>query len=237
MAWSTRLVAELADTTVKAVRHYHEIGLLDEPERAANGYKQYGVPHLVRLVEIKRLSDLGFSLAQIAALDRDDEEDPAAVVSALDADLEETIQRLTRARAELALIMRHRSPPEVPAGFAAVSRPLSETHRSLLMVYSTIFSERSLEGFRQLLAVPDDNDAEFEQLPGDADDATIESLATRMAPTVRRERERHPWSVDPTADSPRGAQLAKSILVQAVAELYNPAQIRVLQRMNELLAD
>ena len=31
MPWSTRELAELAGTTVKAVRHYHEIGLLDEP--------------------------------------------------------------------------------------------------------------------------------------------------------------------------------------------------------------
>ncbi|WP_344094254.1 MerR family transcriptional regulator, partial [Nocardiopsis composta] len=59
MAWSTRQVAELAGTTVKAVRYYHRIGLLDVPERTANGYKRYEVEHLVRLVQIKRLSDLG----------------------------------------------------------------------------------------------------------------------------------------------------------------------------------
>jgi DNA-binding transcriptional MerR regulator len=48
---STQQIAELAVTTVKAVRHYHQIGLLDAPERAANGYKQYEVPHLVRLLQ------------------------------------------------------------------------------------------------------------------------------------------------------------------------------------------
>jgi hypothetical protein len=31
MAWSTRELAELAGTTLRAVRHYHEVGLLAEP--------------------------------------------------------------------------------------------------------------------------------------------------------------------------------------------------------------
>ncbi len=37
--WSTR---ELAGTTLKTVRHYHRLRLPEEPERAANSYKQYG---------------------------------------------------------------------------------------------------------------------------------------------------------------------------------------------------
>jgi AraC-like DNA-binding protein len=57
MAWSTREIAELAGTSLRAVRHYHEVGLLAEPERRANGYKQYGVAHLIRVLRIKRLTD------------------------------------------------------------------------------------------------------------------------------------------------------------------------------------
>ena len=73
MTWSTRQLADLAGTTVKAVRHYHTVGLLEEPDRAANGYKQYGVRHLVRVLRIKRLADLGLPLAQIADLGDADE--------------------------------------------------------------------------------------------------------------------------------------------------------------------
>ena len=40
MAWSTREIAELAGTSLRAVRHHHEVGLLAEPERRSNGYKQ-----------------------------------------------------------------------------------------------------------------------------------------------------------------------------------------------------
>lgn len=73
MAWSTREVADLAGASVRAVRHYHEIGLLKEPERGANGYKHYGTSHLLRVLRIKRLTTLGFSLPQIAAMGEADE--------------------------------------------------------------------------------------------------------------------------------------------------------------------
>src|SRR5690606_38538605 len=109
MAWSTRRLAELAGSTVKAIRYYHEIGLLDEPERRSNGYKQYEVPHLIRLLQIKRLRELGVPLSQIpAAGQADDESDQALRV--LDAELEATVDRLNRIRAELAVLMRHRAP-------------------------------------------------------------------------------------------------------------------------------
>lgn len=105
VAWSTRELAELAGTTVRAIRHYHEVGLLDEPERRANGYKQYDVAHLVRLRRIKHLSDLGFSLGEVGAMG---EHDPSPQsVYALDTELATTVDRLQRARAELRTILRH----------------------------------------------------------------------------------------------------------------------------------
>ena len=235
MPWSTRQLAELANTTVKAVRHYHAIGLLDVPERTANGYKQYGVSHLIRLVQIKRLSDLGLPLSQIAAMGRADEEPDEAAIRVLDAELEATIDRLTRIRAELALILRHRAPPEVPSDFASLSRDFSDTQRSLLTVFSTVFSDEDMAEFRQMLAEPDDTQDEFEGLPADADDATVERLAERMVPVVRAGRERHPRLADPAARSPLGAKPAVSAMAHAVAELYNAAQIRTLQRVNEIL--
>ncbi len=93
MAWSTREIAELAGTSLRAVRHYDEIGLLDEPERRINGYKQYGVAHLMRIRRIRRLNDLGFSLAQIAAMG-DVEEHPAQALRILAAELVFIINRL-----------------------------------------------------------------------------------------------------------------------------------------------
>ncbi|MDN3482326.1 MerR family transcriptional regulator [Arthrobacter sp. APC 3897] len=68
MAWSTRELAELAHTTVNTVRHYHRLGLLEEPDRRYNGYKQYGARHLVSLLRIRRLAALGVPLAQMQEL-------------------------------------------------------------------------------------------------------------------------------------------------------------------------
>ncbi len=83
MAWSTREIAELAGTSLRAVRHYHHVGLLPEPERRPNGYKQYGVAHLIRVLRIKRLTDLGFSLPQIATMN-DTDDHPEQALRTLD---------------------------------------------------------------------------------------------------------------------------------------------------------
>ncbi|WFF00186.1 MerR family DNA-binding transcriptional regulator [Micromonospora sp. WMMD964] len=54
VAWSARELAELSGTTVNAIRHYHRIGLLDEPSRRYNGYQQYGVSDPVLLPVTRR---------------------------------------------------------------------------------------------------------------------------------------------------------------------------------------
>lgn len=112
MAWSTREIAELAGVSLRAVRHYHEKGLLDAPERSPNGYKQYGVDHLRRLVSIKRLIGLGFPLPQIAAMG-DPGDHPAEALHILDAELAATIAGLQRARVELGIVLGAIAPVDV----------------------------------------------------------------------------------------------------------------------------
>ncbi len=63
-------VAALVGVTPKTVRHYHQIGLLPEPPRTANGYRVYGVAEVVRLKLIRRLKAVGLSLDDIAAIVR-----------------------------------------------------------------------------------------------------------------------------------------------------------------------
>jgi DNA-binding transcriptional MerR regulator len=236
VAWSTQQVAELAGTTVKAVRYYHQIGLLDVPERTANGYKQYEVPHLVRLLQIKRLSDLGVPLSDVAAMERADEA-PDEAIRVLDAELEATVDRLNRVRAELAVILRHRAPAYVPPAFAPVSRDLSDRQRSLLMIYSSVLSEESLEEFRAQISEGDETDDEFEALPPDADDATVECLAARMWPVVLRAREKTPHLADLATAAPQDTKRAEQTMTEAIVQLYNPAQLRVLKRLSALLQE
>lgn len=231
MAWSTRQLAEIAGTTIKAVRHYHEIGLLDEPARRPNGYKQYETAHLVRLLQIKRLSDLGVPLAQIATMGRADQE-PDEALRVLDSELEATITRLQRVRAELAVILRHRAPADLPAGFSAVARDLTDVDRSMLMIYAQVFDDDAMDALRKLMneQPATDADAQFETLPADADRATRQALAERIAPFLEQQLATYPALGDPGSHSLHGPDLMESAVVQALRELYNPAQLEVLYR-------
>ena len=52
-------MAKLAGVSVRTLRHYHSLGLMPEPERSANGYRDYSPADLARLLRIKRLASLG----------------------------------------------------------------------------------------------------------------------------------------------------------------------------------
>ena len=64
--WSIQEIARLAGTTSRTLRHYDDIGLLPPSRIAANGYRHYDAPALVRLQRILLLRELGLGLPQIA---------------------------------------------------------------------------------------------------------------------------------------------------------------------------
>lgn len=238
VAWSTREIAELAGTSLRAVRHYHEVGLLPEPERRSNGYKQYGVAHLVRLVRIKRLVDLGFSLPQIAALG-DDDDHPEQALRELHAELAATIERLQRARDELGVLLELSVPTDLPPNFAppeAVTK-MTTADRSLIVVLSRVLGPQGRQIYADLMRdLPDDPAAsQLDTLAADADDATRQDLAERLAPYIRSVREAHPGLIDSRSDAPRGSRFAEKTIADAMADLYNPAQLDVLRRATAIL--
>ncbi|WP_216207283.1 helix-turn-helix domain-containing protein [Amycolatopsis aidingensis] len=231
MAWSTRELAELANTTLKTVRYYHRIGLLEEPERGANGYKRYRVKHLIRLLRIRRLVDLGVPPSDIAAME-ESEENAEQTLRALDAELKASIERQQRMREELALILQHRSHVDLPPGFDGNAAGLSDVERSLLMVYSRVLDTTAMTALWELHSAPrPPAQAEFDALPVDADEATRQRLAGDLAQVARRQFEEQP-SLKEVATS---RALSKPIVLHGLVELYNPAQLDVLQRVNTLL--
>ncbi|EWC59005.1 Transcriptional regulator, MerR family [Actinokineospora spheciospongiae] len=239
MAWSTRQIAELAGTSVRAVRHYHEVGLLAEPERRANGYKRYGVAHLVRLLRIKRLTDLGFSLPQIAGMGNADEH-PEEALRALDAEVAGTIERLQRVRAELALILDKAAPTDLPAELAqaAADAKLTAADRSFVVVMSRLLSPSAITAYRGMLEAysADPSTDEFDHLPPDADEQTREDLARRMVGYIRELQADHPGMRELKADTPAAARLAAQTMATALHDLYSPAQVDVIRRVGRLLA-
>lgn len=62
------LIRELAHRTglsAKTIRYYESVGLLPDPQRGANSYRQYGDAAIERLRFIASARSLGFSLADI----------------------------------------------------------------------------------------------------------------------------------------------------------------------------
>ena len=55
--------------SVKALRHYHDVGLLEPADiDPASGYRRYTADQLRRLNRIIALKDLGFTLEQVRAI-------------------------------------------------------------------------------------------------------------------------------------------------------------------------
>lgn len=232
MAWSTRELAELAGTTVNTIRHYHRQGLLDEPERHRNGYKQYGVQHLVRLLRIRRLVELGVPLSKIGQVGSGTE-DTQDALRALDVELAASIERLQRARADIAAILRDDAPADAPAGFAAVAAQLSESDSSIIHIYGRLYDEQAMADLRQMVEI-DAEDPELgrqiDELPADADEEHRQRLAELLAPTLAQNLIDFPWLNDPAGRLSKNERLAQRTFIQAVIELYNPAQLDVFAR-------
>ncbi|MCZ7438791.1 MerR family transcriptional regulator [Micromonospora sp. WMMC241] len=240
MSWSTREIAQLAGTTLRAVRHYHDVGLLAEPQRRSNGYKQYGVAHLVRILRIRRLTELGFSLTQIAAMpDTDDQ--PVEALRTLDAELAATIERLQRARLELGVILRQPTPAELPPGFAApgVVSTMPPADRSFIVVLTRVLGAETMRAWADMLRKPvtDPVAERFDTLPEDADEQTRAEVARDLAPFVRALYAENPGVGITNAGTRYSARYVQQAVGKALADLYNPAQLDVLRRTNRLLSE
>jgi DNA-binding transcriptional MerR regulator len=100
-------LAGLAGVSTRAIRHYHRVGLLPEPARQANGYREYSLRDAVELARVRRLTDLGLSLDEVgAALTGDADRDLAEILRELDADLARQEHNLRLRRARLAQLLR-----------------------------------------------------------------------------------------------------------------------------------
>ena len=111
-------LATYTGVTVRAVRHYHQIGLLPEPERDASGYRSYGATAVVQLIKIRTLADAGVPLSQVGALLDADEATFAEAVTRIDTRLRGDIKRLQTNRKQIAQLAAGDSlllPPEVVA--------------------------------------------------------------------------------------------------------------------------
>jgi DNA-binding transcriptional MerR regulator len=109
-------LAAYAGATVRAVRHYHQIGLLPEPERDASGYRRYGAKAVVSLIKIRTLANAGVPLSRIDQLLEADASTFAEAVQRIDSQLRDEIERLETSRKQITQLTAGDSltlPPEV----------------------------------------------------------------------------------------------------------------------------
>jgi DNA-binding transcriptional MerR regulator len=82
--------ASFVGTTPRAIRHYHEIGLLPEPERGSDDRRRYGYEEMIRLLWIRKMADAGIALDDI----RDAFADTAPAGADSDRDVADILERL-----------------------------------------------------------------------------------------------------------------------------------------------
>ncbi|MEV6328630.1 MerR family transcriptional regulator [Streptomyces sp. NPDC051909] len=160
-------IAALVGVTPRAVRHYHRTGLLPEPARRANGYREYGVRDAVLLARIRRLTELGLGLDEVGDVIADDAgRELVEVLEELDADLgrQERVIRERRARlAELLGQAREgRLGAEGPVspqlaglladlGDSGAGSPMAAKDREILTLLDTVVPEEERDRFMELM--------------------------------------------------------------------------------------
>jgi DNA-binding transcriptional MerR regulator len=202
--------------TVRAIRHYHQRGLLAEPARDASGYRRYDAPAVVELIRIKTLSDAGVPLARIEELLGAKPEEFAQAITQIDEGLKKKIRDLTRHRrriAELAGGERLFLPPEI-VGILDELREIGVSERTVQIERDAWILVLALSpelippwvaekkaaltdpAFRHLYLACD------EAIDWSPADPRLEKLADAMAAWVgqfERDRAQHPpeWAADP----------------------------------------
>ena len=125
-------LAEFTGVTIRTLRHYHALGLLEEPPRNTNGYREYRAADAAQVLRIKHMRSLGFSLQQIKELFATQPQPTtmAEAIDELDRELAEEARRIEEQRALLQHLKETDSDPDAPIEFSEYLRCLRESGAS-----------------------------------------------------------------------------------------------------------
>jgi DNA-binding transcriptional MerR regulator len=121
-------LAQRAGVTVRTLRHYHQLGILSEPARGANGYRAYSMQHLARVLRLKNLSSAGVPLESAARMidGGGATSEARSVLDDIDRELAEKIDMLTAQRATIAAARALNTTPDMPSGLLDFASFLSD---------------------------------------------------------------------------------------------------------------
>ncbi|GAA1719486.1 MerR family transcriptional regulator [Fodinicola feengrottensis] len=232
-------LAASAGCTVKAVRHYHERGLLPEPERDASGYRRYRAEHAIALIKIRTLAEAGVPLSRVKELLAADEEQFAAAIADIESALRAQIRRMELSRQR---VLRLRAGDElfVSAEIADYLRQLEElglsergvrTERDLWILMHTVSPDDAASWVAEKLTAM--ADPEFREIyraydaayDWPADDPRLPALADRTSRWLLNQPPGpdHPVQVDP--------------IIVRMLRTSEPASSPSWRRLDELLTD
>jgi DNA-binding transcriptional MerR regulator len=245
-------LAALLGVSTRTLRYYHQQGVLPEPSRRANGYREYGMRDAIALARVRRLVDLGLSLEEARDIIRDDPaRDLPKILRELDADLARREQEIRAKRSRLADLLRQAevgalgpddtASPELVAFLREVDVPSSRSaawDRDLLVLMDSMAPlpdrERSSGRYAALAA-----DAEVaargqdlylrldELAEAEPDDSRITPLATAFAEYAAEH-----MLTGPAPDPPEWSVAA----IEPYLDELAPAQAEVVRQMIRLIA-
>ncbi|MBF9336197.1 MerR family transcriptional regulator [Microbacterium lacticum] len=248
-------LAQLAGTTVRTLRHYHAVGVLEEPPRGPNGYRRYGVQDLITVLRIRRMSSLGLSLDQIrwilTSRSGGDTADIDAELDALDASLAGQLERLQEQRQLIARIRSSETEPDLPPELTSVFRLLEknnvdaasiEGQKQLAVLVAHLRPADGVRGMRDLLTAMGSSNRlqtaidlsnRIQEINDSTAEATraqlLEELVVFLAPVANSIPQRR------TAD---GDDNVLQTIVESISfEPYgmNPAQAELIRSLTEHL--
>jgi len=234
-------LAAYVGVSVRAVRHYHQRGLLAEPSRDASGYRRYGARAVLELIRIKTLSDAGVPLARIEEVLDARPDHFAQAITEIDEALAQQIRELERRR-QLIADLAGGERLFLPAEFVdfldelraiGVSPRTVEAEREGWVLLLAAHPEQAHEFLREKRAGIADPDFQLlyrgydEAFDWDPDDPRLEELADAMVRFVKKRQ----TDVPPTAEMDDPTTVA--LLNAQTGYALSPS----LERLNELCAE
>ncbi|MFE1880498.1 MerR family transcriptional regulator [Streptomyces diastatochromogenes] len=239
-------LAAAVGVTTRAVRHYHHLGVLPEPERLSNGYRHYTLRHAVVLARIRRLTELGMGLTEVRdVLAEDAGKDLVEVLTELDEDLARQEAEIRERRRRLrTLLEAGELPADGPfspelagllAGLPGSDSPMAAKDREILALIDTGAApadrERLLSALRGTLDGPDalaraqEAYALLDALADAApDDPRVERAARTLADLV-------PAEFLPPTDFDRDNAFLRALYAD-----FAPAQAEAIRHLLRILA-
>ncbi|MGW7366646.1 MerR family transcriptional regulator [Streptomyces sp. NPDC054841] len=256
-------IAALVGVTPRAVRHYHHQGLLPEPTRLANGYRDYSVRDAVLLARIRRLTELGLGLDEVRDVLADDAgRELVEVLQELEEDLARQQEQIAERRrrlgvlleqaregrltaegpvsAELAALLATIAEAEAAAGVTASGSAMAAKDRELLALLDSVAPaaerERLLGAMRRMTEAPGAAERAYE-VYGLLDALADKETGTddpRVAEAAQALADSMP---DAVVEGLGTGTLPESAVLDAFFADFSPAQAAAVRRALRIVAE